>query len=80
MSIRLVCDGGCGETTDDHSSFEERGFAEKRHYCKKCVKDVDIVLKGRDKLHTDLAKMWREGMQAIEGGYHLENENGLLPD
>lgn len=80
MSIRLVCDGGCGETTDDHSSFEERGHADKRQYCKQCVKGVDIYLKARDELHTQLAKTWADGMQELNGAYNMEYENGLLPD
>ncbi len=76
MSIRLVCDGGCGETTDDHSSFEKRGYAEQRHYCKKCVVEVDKYLKERDSLHTKLAKEWSDGMKKLQ----KEHNGGLLPD
>ena len=71
MSIRLVCDGGCGETTDDHSSFNERGHAEKRHYCKLCVIAVDTFLKERDKLHTKLAKDWADRMESLKKDYKL---------
>ena len=71
MSIQSVCDS-CGAP----GPTEERGLVKKLDYCPKCAARIDAFLGERDALHTDVAKMWEQGLASLRSTF----SDMVLPD
>lgn len=80
MSLRYLCDGGCGAQTDNVGEFKKFGFAIEAHYCGKCAPDIEKHFAARDKLHDKLAESWFKGLAKIEAEWRKANPEGRLPD
>ena len=80
MSLRYLCDGGCGAVTDDPENFKKFGFAHETHYCEKCAPGVEKMIADRDKLHDKLAEAWWKGLAKLEGDWEKKHADGRLPD
>ena len=80
MSLRYVCDGGCGETTDDPASFKKFGIAREAHYCETCAPAVEKYYADRDVLHDKLAAAWWKDLGKLESAWKKAYSEGRLPD
>lgn len=80
MSYQLICDGGCGESTEDSKDFEERGLDDKKQYCKGCIGVVDEFIEKRNSIHNKIQKIWIEDMDELTKEYQEEFPDVRLPD
>lgn len=79
MAVKLVCE--CGEkVSTDRAEFTELGLLEKRLYCPACVEPAKAYLAARDALHTDVAKIWAEGLAKLREEFGAALNGGELPD
>ncbi len=79
MSAFDTCEG-CGAFTAAGTQFEKRGLAKRSFYCGDCVSIVDAYLEARDKLHTNVAKAWEEGLTELREDFGGQLSRGSLPD
>ena len=80
MSLRYLCDGGCGAVTDDSAGFKKFGIAHEAHYCETCTPDVEKHYAGRDALHDKLASAWWKDLAKLESAWKKAYPDGRLPD
>ena len=76
MGYSKVCDG-CGLVSD---AVVVRGLIRPRDYCGECAKIVDDYILARDKLHTQIATDWNNGLEAIKTHYEQNFPRMSLPD
>jgi hypothetical protein len=76
-STVYICQG-CHKPEPDFGKLAERGIVEERLYCEDCIKVVDAFLSDRDDLHTQLARLWSEGLATLVSDYSVDIK--ALPD
>ena len=80
MAIRVVCDGGCGASTDDKAAFEEIGIAKVCQYCPECAPGIKKMYQAIDALHDKTANMFKNGLERIRKAARKDMPNAELPD
>ncbi len=80
MAYVLVCDGGCGFTSEDKKEFVQLGVGVKREYCKECGAKAQEFIKERDELHDWVAKQWKVKLAKLAKRHQKELPKGKLPD
>ncbi len=80
MSYQLICDGGCGASTENSKDFEERGLEDKKQYCKDCIKVIDTFIDERNKIHDKIQDIWKTDTKKLIEKFYKENPDAKLPD
>jgi hypothetical protein len=78
MASIIVCDGCKLATGKD--DYQRLGAVIKKEYCPSCAKVVRAYLSDRDELHTQVAKLWDDGIDSLKALYRESFPEGSLPD
>jgi len=80
MGLIAQCDGGCGATTDDVSTFTEFGIVKKVWYCEKCAAALYKLYDERDDAHVRHSRALAVDLLDEVRTFQLMNRNARLPD
>lgn len=80
MGLVAQCDGGCGASTTDVSTFTKFGVIRKVYYCDKCKKVLQGLYDDRDESHTAYAELLKGELLAELMDFRLANPDARLPD
>jgi hypothetical protein len=80
MGLIAQCDGGCGATTDDVTTFKEFGIVKKVSYCEKCEMALADLYAARDEIHTEHAQDLAAELLVNVAVFVDRNPKAKLPD
>lgn len=80
MAIKIVCDGGCGATTDSPKAWKQFGVVKARQYCPECAPTFEAMMKDIDDLHDKTVASFQKGLEKIRSGVMKNMPKAEMPD